>query len=189
MNTPAHLIFGAAAFARPDARAVNFCALAGSILPDVSLYLMAANALFIKGIPAGTVFGKLYFSDEWQSVFAIDNSFFIWILILIGGLALRKYWLTVLGSAGLLHLAFDFPFHHDDGRQHFWPFSDWVFESPLSYWDVAHYGNILGPVEGIVCVALCVLLWRRFKSWQARTVIVAGGTIEFLPATFFPLLF
>ena len=206
MNTPAHLIIAAAAFARPSDKAVNSAALAGAIIPDLSLYVMAANELFIRNTDPGIVFGQMYFSEDWQRIFAVDNSVFLWAAVLIMGLALQKTrasdlgdaakslasrtqlfpvpgkwnWIIVLGGAALLHLALDFPFHHDDGRAHFWPFSNWIFESPLSYWDPAHFGQIVGPLEGLLCLLLCVVLWRRFRGWPARSMIAAGGVIELL---------
>lgn len=204
MNTPAHLIIGAAVFARPGDKAANSAALAGAIIPDLSLYVMAANELLIRNTDPGIVFGQMYFSDEWQRIFAIDNSVFLWTAVLVMGLALqgnraadlgnaamspasrmksfpvRANWIAVLGGAALLHLALDFPFHHDDGRAHFWPLSNWIFESPLSYWDPAHFGQIVGPLEGFLCLWLCVLLWRRFRGWPARSMIAAGGAIELL---------
>lgn len=204
MNTPAHLIIGAAVFARPGDKAASSAALAGAIIPDLSLYVMAANELLIRNTDPGIVFGQMYFSDEWQRIFAIDNSVFLWAAVLVMGLALqgnraadlgnaamspasrmksfpvRANWVAVLGGAALLHLALDFPFHHDDGRAHFWPLSNWIFESPLSYWDPAHFGQIVGPLEGFLCLWLCVLLWRRFRGWPARSMIAAGGAIELL---------
>ena len=39
MNTPAHLLFGVAAFGKPDRRGVTAAALGGSLIPDLSLYL------------------------------------------------------------------------------------------------------------------------------------------------------
>lgn len=183
MNTPAHLIIGASAFARPDAKAVNASAVLGSLAPDVSLYLLAINAIFIQGIPERTVFGEMYFSDEWQRVFAIDNSFFVWLAVLLAGMALKQRWLLVFGAAALIHLALDMPLHHDDGRQHFWPVSDWVFSSPVSYWDPARHGLIFGSLEALVCVALCVLLWRRFRGWPARAMTVVAGAAEIVSSS------
>ena len=204
MNTPAHLIIAAAVFARPGDKAANSAALAGAIIPDLSLYIMAANELFIRNTAPGIVFGQMYFSEEWQRIFAIDNSVFLWAAVLIIGLALQRTWaadlgdtakspaslkqlflvpgnwIAVLGGAALLHLALDFPFHHDDGRAHFWPLSNWIFESPLSYWDPAHFGQIVGPLEGLFCLLLCVVLWRRLRGWPARSMIAAGGGIELL---------
>ena len=77
MNTPAHLIIGAAMFARPHAWAVNVAAVTGSLLPDASLYFMFFWNRFVRGIDPEVIFRDLYYSDFWQQVFAIDNSFFL----------------------------------------------------------------------------------------------------------------
>ena len=67
--------------------------------------------------------------------------------------------------------------------------SDWVFRSPLSYWDRHHYGQIVGPVEIAACIALSVLLWRRFRGWPARALILLGLMLEAAPAIMFALMF
>jgi len=56
MNTPAHVIIGAAAFARRDRPAVTGAAFAGGLLPDLSLYLMAGWAIWVQGIAPRIVF-------------------------------------------------------------------------------------------------------------------------------------
>ena len=78
MNTPAHLIFGLAVFGRPNVSRVTAAALAAALIPDASLYVMAGWSLFVMGIDARIVFGELYFSDLWQAVFRVDNSFILW---------------------------------------------------------------------------------------------------------------
>jgi hypothetical protein len=183
------LIIGAAAFARPGQTAINLAALLGSLAPDMSLYLMAGVSLLVLDIPARVVFGELYFSAAWQQVFAIDNSFVLWGLgLAIAIWARRPAWIAFAG-AGVLHLAFDFPLHHDDARQHFWPLSNWVFESPLSYWDGRHYGNIIGPLEVALCLGLLVLLWRRFVHWPTRALVLAGGAVQVAPVVIWGLVF
>jgi hypothetical protein len=189
VNTPAHLIFGAAVFARPNAPAVNAAALFGALLPDLSLYLLTSWSLFVLAIPPETVFGELYFSPEWQGIFAVDNSIPLWALGLGIGLALRSRVLIAFAGAGLLHLVFDFALHHDDARRHFWPITDFVFRSPVSYWDPRHFGNIFGPLEIAVSLLLCALLWRRFKGWFARALIVAAAIAEMMPGLMFLVMF
>lgn len=168
MNTPAHLLIGAAAFARPAKGRILWAALFGSLLPDLSLYLMAGTSLFILGIPEQVVFGQLYYSSAWQTVFAIDNSFFLWGLVQC--LAVWQGWkvLSVGAAAGLLHLAMDFLLHAGDGRPQFWPFSSWVFHSPVSYWDSAHHALWVAPLSIAVCTAAYVILWRRGTPIWAR---------------------
>lgn len=189
MNTPAHLIFAAAAFARPGRPAVSSAALLGGLAPDLSLYLMAGWALYVQGIEPRIVFDELYFSDAWQAVFAVDNSFVLWGLALLAGLVLRSPAAIAFTGGGLLHLAFDFPLHHDDARRHFWPLTDWVFQSPVSYWDSNHYGHLTGPLEIAACVALSVLLWGRFRNVLARVLIALALTAEAAPALLWALMF
>ena len=188
MNTPAHLIFAAAAFARPNAPRRNAAAIAGGLAPDLSLYLMTAWAIWVQGIPARVVFNDLYFSPAWQQVFAIDNSVFVWGAVLAIGAALRSSTVMVFAGAALLHLALDFPVHHDDGRPHFWPVTMWVFESPVSYWDHRHFGRWIGAAEVVACIVLLLVLWRRFSGLPARTGIAVSLAAIAAPAVLFGFL-
>ena len=189
MNTPAHLIVAATVFAKPNNPKVTWAALIGGFLPDFSLYALAAWSMFIQGNSAKHVFDKQYFTPEWQQIFAIDNSFFVWAIIIATGIFLKKHWLWALGGAGFLHLCLDFPLHHDDARQHFWPLTEWVFNSPLSYWDHNHYGQFIGALEIGMCMVCLVFLWRRFESILARSLIAAVAAMQLLPAIVFGLMF
>ena len=189
MNTPAHLIFGLAAFAKPDAAKVTAAALSGALIPDLSLYLMAGAHLFVLGTDAEVVFGQLYFSEAWQAIFRVDNSMVLWGMGLVFAIWARSAWAMALFGAGLLHLGLDFLFHHDDGRAHFWPFTTWIFQSPVSYWDPNHYGRIVGVVEIILSLALCGLLWRRFTGRAMRVLIATLALAEAAPAIIFSIMF
>lgn len=189
MNTPAHLIFGAALFGRAGRRGTTSAAVAGGMLPDLSLYLLAGVSLLVMGVPPAIVFGELYFSPAWQAVFAVDNSIPLWALALALALCFRAALATAFAASGLLHVVLDFLLHHDDARRHFWPLSDYVFVSPVSYWDPAHHGLIVGPIEVAVCLALSVVLWRRFPGWLPRALIVLAMVAEASPAVMFGLMF
>lgn len=168
MNTPAHLLLGAAVFGKPQARSITLLAILGAVLPDLSLYILAGTSIYILGITPDHVFGTLYFSDAWQRVFAIDNSFVIWGALL--ALALWRKWVGVVAMCGgaLLHLVLDFPLHHDDTRRHFWPLSDWEFQSPVSYWDPQHYGSYTVPLGMLVVIGAAIWVWRKFPGWPMR---------------------
>ncbi len=178
MNTPAHLLFGAAAFADPDRRNTTTAALVGALAPDLSLYLMVGVSLVILQIPPQVVFDQLYFSDAWQQVFSIDNSFFVWGAGFAFGVWLKRAWLIAFCGAALLHLITDFALHHDDARMHFWPVSDWRFESPFSYWDRRHGAGWISPMEGLLSIGMFVLLWRRFRDWRPRAMFTFIVTLE-----------
>lgn len=168
---------------------MTLAALLGAVAPDISLYLMAGTSLFLMDVPPNVVFDEYYFSPAWQQVFAIDNSFVLWGIALALGMALRKPALVAFTGAALLHLAFDFPLHHDDARAHFWPLSDWVFVSPISYWDRNHYGDIVGPLEALMCIVLCLVLWRRFHGVFARAVIAGALALQAAPVFIWVFVF
>jgi len=181
LNTPAHLIVGAAAFGRPDAHRVTLAALLGAFLPDLSLYAMAGWHLLVLGTPGQVVFDELYYSDRWQLIFGIDNSFVLWGLLC--GLAIwrRVPWAIALTGAALLHLALDFPLHNDDARMHFWPLTDWKFISPVSYWDRSQGAAIVELVEGALVAGLTILLLVRFRDWAWRVCFVALALLQIAP--------
>ena len=181
MNTPAHLIFGMAAFAKRDQPKVTAAALAGALIPDLSLYLMAGVSLFVLQIDPNVVFGKLYFSDAWQAVFRVDNSSVVWGVLLAIALWRRTVWGIALTGAALLHIGSDFPLHHDDGRAHFWPLTSWIFESPVSYWDLGHHARIVAPIEITLSLLFCLVLFRRLRSVWERALVVSLGLAEVAP--------
>lgn len=178
MNTPAHLLLGAAVFGKPDKTKVTVAAFLGALAPDLSLYLMVAVSIWVMDIPAQVVFRDLYYSDAWQSVFAVDNSFILWGIGL--GLAIwarRPVWIAFTGAA-LLHIALDFPLHTHDARQHFWPLTDWVFESPVSYWDNSAHANIVGPVALMLSFGCAAWIWTQFKSLAVRALAILLALME-----------
>lgn len=189
MNTPAHLIVGLAVFGKADQRAVTAAAFAGALIPDLSLYLLAGTHLLIFGTPPEVVFGQLYFSEGWQAIFRIDNSMVLWGIGLVFAIWARSGWATALSGAALLHLGFDFLLHHDDGRAHFWPVTTWIFQSPVSYWDVNHHARIVAPIETLVSLGLCAVLWRRFAGRAMRVLIVGLALVQAAPALFWAFVF
>lgn len=173
MNTPAHILIGWAAFGRRGTAKLALAAAIGGFAPDLSLYLLAGVSIFVLGISPQVVFDELYFSSAWQTVFAIDNSFIVWGLLL-GLAAYRNSAVGIaLCGAALLHLLFDFPLHHDDGRAHFWPLSTWIYESPVSYWDRHHHANFVAPIAAALA-ALSGYLIVKDGVWRWQSLLVAA---------------
>ena len=189
MNTPAHLVFAAAAFGKPDNPKQTWAAILGGLAPDFSLYFLSIWARFVQGHSWNHIFDTLYFSDAWQSVFSVDNSFFFWGAIFAVGLSFKKPVIWAFAAGALLHIGLDFPLHHDDGRAHFWPLSDWVFESPVSYWDPNAYGNIVGPIEAALVVAVCVWMLTKYRSVIAKVALGAAILFQIAPFVIFYVMF
>jgi len=189
MNTPAHLIFGLTAFGNAGRPAITVAALSGALIPDLSLYLLAGWHLQVLGTSPDVVFGQLYFSNGWQSIFRIDNSIILWSILLGLGAMGRSPVVMVLCASALLHLGLDFLLHNDDGRAHFWPLSNWIFQSPVSYWDPDHYGTIVGAIEVALSLICCGLLWVRYVGPGMRALILTLGVAEFAPFIIWTVMF
>src|SRR4030095_7099025 len=114
---------------------------------------------------------RAYF--EWDGHWTIDllHSLPLTLAALLLAWRLGYPRLTALFAGMALHIPGDFFLHHDDAHRHFFPFSNWRFASPVSYWDPRHYGLIAGPLEIAAVIAGCFVLFRRYESRAARTVI------------------
>lgn len=178
MNTPAHLLTGAALFGRKGGKAPLFAATFGGLLPDLSLYIMVFWALYIEGASPSVVFRERYFSDEWQQVFAIDNSIPIWLCLLALAIWSKREWAIALCTSSLLHVGLDFFMHAGDGRPNFWPFSHWIFHSPVSYWNTYYHARWLAPVNFLASLVSFVVLWRMCR-WKGRAFFGLLITAEF----------
>ena len=178
MNTPVHLLIGVAACGFPGRKVRNSAALAGALLPDATIIAMVAWQGWIVGRTGEQIFGVDYFTAFWQEIFAVSNSLPLFMACAVLGLLARQPWAVAFGIAAILHVLTDIPLHVGDGHPPFWPFSDWAYVSSFSYWDVRHGARILAPAEFVLCAALAVWLWTKFKGFPARTAIGLGVAIE-----------
>lgn len=184
MQTPTHVLIAAAAFARPGAAKVNAAALAGGFLPDAFLFAVW-GASKLSGVPESDLWNRVYWSDGVQLGQAVSNSFPLFAAALGAALALKSRAGAVFAGAALIHLACDFLLHAKDAHQHFWPLTGWRFESPVSYWDPAHYGAYVGALEAVLGLALTAMLFRRFRANWIRVVLaLAALTYLAVPAYF-----
>lgn len=182
MMTQTHMLIAAAVFTRPDEKMRNSAAMLGGVLPDLALYSLLVWGL-ISGLSLEEMFSQRYWSPAWQAAMSPGNSAPAFLLILAIGYGLMRGGgkhqylgavLTALGGAALAHIALDFPLHVDDGHTHLWPLSDWKFVSPVSYWDPAHFGNWVRPVELLIGIACLIVLFRRFKARWVRVLTLLG---------------
>lgn len=155
----------------------------GGLLPDLSLYLMASYSLFVLHLSTDTVFGQLYFSDSWQLVFSIDNSFIIWGLLFAIAIKAQRGFFIALTGAALVHLLCDITLHNDDARAHFWPLSDWRFFSPVSYWDTNHHAAYVAPLEGLMAALATVYLLSSEQHFSVKTGMMLLLLIEIFVLT------
>lgn len=180
MMTQTHLLVACALFAKPGEKLRNTAVIIGSFIPDAAIYTLFIWSK-LASIPEQRVWREIYWQEPWQSWTAAGNSIPLYVLLLMTGVvALRAHKaafrigiaVTFFALAALTHIAGDMPVHVGDAHRHFWPLSDWKFVSPVSYWHPDHHGGIFSILESALGVALAVILFRRFKVWWVRALLV-----------------
>ena len=83
---------------------------------------------------------------------------------------LKWHWGLWFCFSWLLHGIFDFFTHGSDGHAHFFPFSDYVFASPVSYWQVDRFALLFLPVEAALTLFAG---WYHYKI-HAQRLFKAG---------------
>jgi hypothetical protein len=146
VNTQTHLLLASALLTRRGQKTCNIAIVAGAFLPDIPVFTLFGTASAM-GYTSQDVFGDFYFREKWWG------------------------WPMVFFAAAMtVHAVTDLPVHVDDGHRHFWPFSSFVFNSPLSYWDNSHHGGIVSVVEAVLGIICAIVLWRRFSVTWIRVL-------------------
>ena len=182
MMTSTHMIMGAAISSRAHFRPL-YLALAwfGGFVPDASMFALVVYSRFgAEGTDdLWSRAGGLYWQEPWQFYSAVSNSIPMWILLCVIGLVLfRRHGslqgfglgLLIFSAAALLHVLVDFVTHASDAHIHFWPFTDWRFHSPISYYEKAHFGRIVSVFESLMGLGIVAYLVMNFKQVPVRVV-------------------
>ena len=195
MTTPAHAALSLILLGRSERNALPVAL--GAVAPDLPMLAFYAWERMVRGVSEGRIWSERYFDPGWQVVFDIPNSIpflalALGIVVLAGrrapsagpGLAtgiapgrrLGRFAAPALFLASMIvHALADLPLHREDAHRHFFPFSDWRFTSPVSYWDPEHYGGYAALGEVVLVLGVSVFLFRAYRG-RGRWIVagVAG---------------
>ena len=135
---------------------------------------LIGNEKELRGVPERVIWAESYFDPAWQQLFDAFNS----IPLAVLGMALARWRgaerFVALFASMTLHCVADLLVHREDAHGHFFPFTDWRFMSPVSYWDPAYHGAWFLALElGFVVVGGLVLIRREQRGWRG----VGGATL------------
>ena len=188
MVTQSHVILNIAILSKRDKPFLHSYAFIGAVLPDLPMFIFFIVESLIRKTPQRELWGSRYFAEAWQTFFDLFNAIPLILIVLgLGYYLLNSERIVVFAWSMLIHCGFDFMTHHDDGHHHFFPLSDFVFESPISYWDRDHYGSIVAPIERLVMLVASIYLFPRLKTRLARGALVVVNAL-FLGSYFLFLL-
>ncbi len=143
-------------------------AVLGAIVPDAAMFIFYVFEKFILRTSERDIWTTQYFLPAWQDFFDLFNSVPLTLVAMIIAMYMGRRGWAIFFASMLLHFACDLPVHHDDGHRHFWPISDWRFESPVSYWDRKHYGIYAASVELVIFVISYLVSLRAHTSRVVR---------------------
>ena len=175
MHTPAHTVFNLLFLGRRSQPHLILPITLGSVLPDAPMFLFYFWEKHLMGRAERWIWSTGYHDPLWQAFFDLFNS-----IPLLGIAALLSFWrgrrrlLAMFGSM-ILHCFPDLLLHHHDSHRHFFPFSEWRFESPVSYWDPRYYGHVFAPLELLLVLTGSIVL---ITTWKVRAVrLIAAGIL------------
>ncbi|MEM9088434.1 MAG: hypothetical protein AAGC93_06785 [Cyanobacteria bacterium P01_F01_bin.53] len=176
MNTPAHAIFNLALLGRKQRPEWNPLIIWGALIPDLAMFGFYLLLKFAN-IPESQIWGEEYYRPFWQNLFDFFNSIPLALVGIAVMFYLRKTGIALLFGSIVLHCLQDLPLHVDDGHRHFWPFSQFRFESAVSYWDPNHYGMIAAPVELALAMIASIYVFRRVRSRWTKGLLIAANAL------------
>ena len=172
MNTPSHYILNLAILGKTIAPDANVAITIGAVLPDLPIFIFYLVTKFVYKLPEQEIWNRVYYEPFWQNLVAIFHSI---PLALIGGV-LSAYYGWKIGAifflSMILHSLLDLPVHNDDAHRHFFPFSDYRFISPISYWDTKHYGNIVALGELSLVLFVTPLVLNLLNSYLSKSIVI-----------------
>ncbi len=176
MNTPSHLIVNLASLRRGEWRSMGWPIAIGALLADLPIFGFYFYHRAVAGSSEKAIWTDLYFRPEWQLFIDAFNSIPVALVLLVAAWARKAPMIAAFAASWVLHLGLDLPVHHDDAHRHFLPMTSFRFESPVSYWNPAHYGAVGAGLE-IALLAVSAFIvgrWTRSRVARAGLVLLVG---------------
>ncbi|MBD2440317.1 hypothetical protein [Nostoc sp. FACHB-110] len=172
MNTPSHAILNLFILNRQIGTQVNNAICIGAILPDIPIFLFYFVMKFVYRLPSRQIWSEVYYQPFWQTIISTFHSL---PLALIGVLIAHfcSWRLIEVGFMSMvLHDLLDLPVHNHDAHRHLFPFSNYRFISPISYWDTNHYGKIVAFVEILLVFIASISLFSTMRSLLTKVLLI-----------------
>ena len=188
MMTPTHLFLNWALLEQKTGTSRERLALiCGAIFPDIGVWIFGLWFIFTQSDLAHEHWDALYMAPQNYHLFSLLHSFLLWPALLVLGFILKQRTMLFFSVSGLFHSVCDFFLHVDDAYAHLYPLSDFVFRSPVSYWNPAYYGNIFSPIDSAIGFLASLYLSSQVHSkWGKYALFIIAMAFGF---SFFSRLF
>ena len=187
MKTPSHAIINLALLTKPQLPQANIAIVIGGILPDIPIFIFYFWAKFIARLPEAKIWSEAYYQPLIQNIVAIFHStplaIICWLISYYFGWQIMQFICISL----LFHSLLDLPVHNDDAHRHFFPFSNYRFISPISYWDPKHYGPIVALIEILLVLLATLQVFPGINSLVGKGLMILVNIFYWGSYTYFYL--
>jgi hypothetical protein len=118
--------------------------------------------------PERIIWSESYYLAGWQAFFDVFNSLPLMVLAALVAYAMKSPRDVALFASMMIHAFCDLLLHRNDAHRHFFPFLEWRFVSPISYWDPRYYGGVVSSIEVVVVVVGASWLFKQYSGKGAR---------------------
>ncbi|NEP59516.1 MAG: hypothetical protein F6K31_21315 [Symploca sp. SIO2G7] len=191
MNTPSHAIINLALISSQQYHPQDALPITiGAVLPDAPIFILYFWAKLVRRQTEQQIWSQTYELPFWQNFVATFHSIPLALILVL----IAHYWGWQQGELLCLSMVFhsllDLPVHHDDAHRHFFPFSNYRFISPFSYWNPKHHGNAVSLVERLMVLGATFYVFPELNSWVGKGLLIAVnlfylGTLIYYSLTFF----
>lgn len=171
MNTPGHAVANLLVLGDRERSSLFAPVAIGAIVPDLPMILFYAYEKSWLGTPERTIWSQSYYELGWQAFFDLFNSLPILALAILVAYSANWPRIVALFASMGVHSLCDLLLHRDDAHRHFFPFSEWRFASPVSYWDPRHYGAIVFWIEIALVLVGTTWLFKQYATPGPRVFL------------------
>ena len=146
--------------------------LLGAVMPDLPVLAFYFVCRFVLGMSDETIWKDVYYRDRWFNLFATFHSIPLTAGLSLLGVALASPGLALFGASMCLHNIADLPLHARDAHRHFFPFTNYRFKSPVSYWNPRFWGRVVAAGEVLLLAGCSVYLYPALVTTWAKGAVL-----------------
>lgn len=199
MITPSHIIYSWALAKKTEASELEdntsprrtLAFVLGALFPDTPTYLFFIVCGLILGYSGQEMWGDMYFNSGWSIPITLTHSFILWPILIATASYFGWRFIGWFSMSAFFHSAVDFFVHTDDAYRHFYPFSNWKFHSPISYYNPTEFGQYVSAFDSLLVLVLIVFLYYRYRHTVAhwpRYLLIALGVLYSMKLIAEPLM-
>ncbi|MCC5602955.1 hypothetical protein [Nostoc favosum] len=145
----------------------------GAVLPDIPIFVFYFLMKFVYHLPTRQIWSEVYYQPFWQAIVSTFHSIPLALLGILIAHVLSWQLIEVGFASMVLHSLLDLPVHNNDAHRHFFPFSNYRFISPVSYWDSNHYGGMAALVEILLVLGATIYLFPSTRTYWGKGLLIA----------------